>query len=235
MIRGVRARLTATIVALVVVTAAVLGVAASLFVDARLHQQALDDARDQARFDLSVLAPSTLDDPPTPEKLAELAAAFKFRGLQSIIVPVGGVPSYDPTTLQGTLETIPAGVRQFVADGQVAYSWQRLLDDVPDELIEELVAALEAEAAKTPAVGDGPAAALHGVLQDVGFGRSPLEFQWAAWGFAGGFSANVILAKYAQMTSGASMAQFIMPMLFGGIVAGAACGVIGWGIAKLRE
>ena len=124
MIRGVRARLTATIVALVVVTAAVLGVAASLFVDARLHQQALDDARDQARFDLSVLAPSTLDDPPTPEKLAELAAAFKFRGLQSIIVPVGGVPSYDPTTLQGTLETIPAGVRQFVADGQVAYSWQ---------------------------------------------------------------------------------------------------------------
>ncbi|HUQ78977.1 MAG TPA: HAMP domain-containing sensor histidine kinase [Patescibacteria group bacterium] len=124
MIRGVRARLTATIVALVIVTAAVLGVAASLFVDARLHQQALDDARDQARFDLSVLAPSILDDPPTPAKLAELAAAFKFRGLQSIIVPIGGVPSYDPTTLHGTLETIPASVRQFVADGQVAYSWQ---------------------------------------------------------------------------------------------------------------
>ncbi len=124
MIRGVRARLTATIVALVVVTAAVLGLAASLFVDARLHQQALDDARDQARFDLSVLAPSILDDPPTPEKLADLAAAFKFRGLQSIIVPVGGVPSYDPTTLQGTFETLPASVRRFVADGQVAYSWQ---------------------------------------------------------------------------------------------------------------
>ncbi len=124
MMRGVRARLTATIVALVVVTAAVLGLAASLFVDARLHQQALDDARDQARFDLSVLAPSILDDQPTPEKLAELAAAFKFRGLQSIIVPVGGVPSYDPTTLQGTLETIPASVRRFVTDGQVAYSWQ---------------------------------------------------------------------------------------------------------------
>ncbi len=124
MIRGVRARLTATIVALVVVTAAVLGLAASLFVDARLHQQALDDARDQARFDLSVLAPSILGDAPTPEKLADLAAAFKFRGLQSVIVPVGGVPSYDPTTLQGTLETIPASVRRFVADGQVAYSWQ---------------------------------------------------------------------------------------------------------------
>ncbi len=124
MMRGVRARLTATIVALVVVTAAVLGLAASLFVDARLHQQALDDARDQARFDLSVLAPSILDDPPTPEKLADLAAAFKFRGLQSIIVPVGGVPSYDPTTLQGTFETLPASVRRFVADGQVAYSWQ---------------------------------------------------------------------------------------------------------------
>ncbi len=113
--------------------------------------------------------------------------------------------------------------------------YDRLLEDIPDELINELVLALEAEAAKTPALGDGPAAALHGVLQDVGFGRSPLEFQWASWGFAAGFSANVILAKYAQMTSGASMSQFIMPMLFGGIVAGAACGVIGWGLAKLRE
>jgi signal transduction histidine kinase len=126
MIRGVRARLTATIVALVVVTAVVLGVAASLFVDARLHQQALDDARDQARFDLTVLAPTILDNPPSPEKIAELAAAFRFRSLQSIIVPVGGVPTYDPSTLQGTLEAIPASVRQFVDDGQIAYSWQNV-------------------------------------------------------------------------------------------------------------
>ena len=42
MIRGVRARLTATIVFLVVLTAIVLGVAAYAFVDTRLHQLTLD-------------------------------------------------------------------------------------------------------------------------------------------------------------------------------------------------
>ncbi|MBA2720895.1 MAG: HAMP domain-containing histidine kinase [Chloroflexi bacterium] len=124
MIGGVRARLTATIVALVMVTAAVLGIAASLFVDASLHQQALDDARDQARFDLSVLAPSILGSPPAPDRIPELAAAFRFRGLESIIIPPGGEPTYDPSSLRGTLDQIPGSVRRFVDEGQIAYSWQ---------------------------------------------------------------------------------------------------------------
>jgi two-component system, OmpR family, sensor histidine kinase MtrB len=124
MIRGVRARLTATIVFLVVLTATVLGVASYVFVDARLHQQRLDEARDQARFDLSVLAPTILGDQPSAEKIAALQAAFKFRSLQTIIVPVGGLPSYDPQTLDGTLDTIPAPVRQLVDEGQIAFSWQ---------------------------------------------------------------------------------------------------------------
>ena len=119
------------------------------------------------------------------------------------------------------------------ADNLAAH--EDLLDDIPQELVDELVAMLEAEAAKRPAVGDGAAAALHGVLQDVGFGRSPVEFQWAAWGFTIGFSANIVLAKYAQMSTGSPMGEFLMPMLFGGIVAGTACAVIGWGLAKLRE
>ena len=126
MIRGVRARLTATIVFLVVLTAVVLGVAAYVFVDTRLHQQTLDEARDQARFDLSVLAPTILDNPPTPEKIATLTAAFRFRSLSSIIVPAGGRPTYDPSTLDGTLDAIPTSVRQFVAQGQIAYSWQTI-------------------------------------------------------------------------------------------------------------
>ncbi len=124
MLRGVRARLTATIVFLVVLTAIVLGVAAYVFVDTRLHQQALDDARDQARFDLSVLAPTRLDNPPTEEKIAALAADFQFRALPTIIVPTGGEPWYEPSTLKGNLETIPAAVRDFVDQGQIAYSWQ---------------------------------------------------------------------------------------------------------------
>jgi two-component system sensor histidine kinase MtrB len=124
MIRGVRARLTATIVFLVVLTATVLGVAAYAFVDASLHQQTLDEARDQARFDLSVLAPSILDSPPTADEINQLIAAFRFRSLRTIIVPADGQPIPDPATLQGALETIPASVRQFVDAGQIAYSWQ---------------------------------------------------------------------------------------------------------------
>ena len=124
MIRGVRARLTATIVFLVVLTATVLGVASYVFVDTRLHQQTLEEARDQARFDLSVLAPPILGESPTPSAIETLVAAFRFRSLESIIVPVGGDPSYDPTSLDGTIDAIPASVRQFVAQGQIAYSWQ---------------------------------------------------------------------------------------------------------------
>ena len=124
MLSGVRARLTATIVFLVVLTALVLGVAAYAFVDARLHQQTLDEARDQARFDLSVLAPSRLDDPPTPDRIKALAADFEFRNLPTIIVPVGGEPYLSSAALDGVLESIPPSVRSFVDGGQIAYSWQ---------------------------------------------------------------------------------------------------------------
>jgi two-component system sensor histidine kinase MtrB len=124
MFRGVRARLTATIVFLVVLTATVLGVAAYVFVDARLHQQALDDARDQARFDLSVIAPPRMSNPPTPDEVLELARAFRIRGLDTIIIPSGGEPNFEPASLDGVLPMIPAAVRSFVDQGQIAYSWQ---------------------------------------------------------------------------------------------------------------
>ena len=57
----------------------------------------------------------------------------------------------------------------------------------------------------------------------------------AAWGFAAGFAANVLVAKYAQMESASPMGQFIGPLLIGGLLAGATCAAIGWGFAKLRE
>ena len=113
-----------------------------------------------------------------------------------------------------------------------AEEYERLLDGVPDELIDELVAALEAEAAKLP---PSPANPVRGVLDELGIGRSTRERQWAAWGFAGGFAANVVLAKYAQMASSAPMGDFIGPLLIGGAVAGLCCAAIGWGLAKLRE
>lgn len=105
-------------------------------------------------------------------------------------------------------------------------------DDIPEELINELVAALEAEAARRPLPAGNP---VREVFDEIGIGRSSLEKQWIAWGFAGGFVANVVIAKYAQMSTGAPMGQFIGPMLLGGCVAGLCCAAIGWGFAKLRE
>jgi hypothetical protein len=116
---------------------------------------------------------------------------------------------------------------------QAEDDYERLLDTLPDELIDELVAALEAEAATLP---PAPAASpMRGVLEELGVGRSARERQWAAWGFAGGFTANVALAKYAQMASSAPMSEFLGPLLVGGVVAGLCCAAIGWGVAKLRE
>jgi hypothetical protein len=117
------------------------------------------------------------------------------------------------------------------ADAAAAY--ERALDEMPDELVDELVAALEAEMdrierEKTP---EGP---VHEVLRELGFNRSQRDGQWAAWGFAAGFAANVVLAKYTQIASGGSMAEFAGPLLIGGIVAGATCSAIGWGLARLR-
>jgi len=123
--------------------------------------------------------------------------------------------------------------RQAVAADAAAY--ERLLDELPDELVDELVAALEAEAARLdrhPAPAQG---SFQEVMQDIGIGRTPREMQWAAWGFAAGFAANVVLAKYAQMQSGAPMGQFVGPLLIGGVVAGMTAGAIAWGLARLRD
>jgi len=114
----------------------------------------------------------------------------------------------------------------------------QMLDEIPDELINELAALVDAEVARRPhleaklaaAQGKAPAAA-----DGIGFGKTTREFYWAAWGFAAGFGLNVAVAKYAQMSTHSPMGEFIAPMLLGGLVAGAACAAIGWGAAKLRE
>jgi signal transduction histidine kinase len=123
---GVRGRLTATIVALVVLTATVLGVAAYAFVDTRLHDQTLGEAADQARFDLSVLIPGRLDDPPTPAGMAKLGDDFQRRGLGTIIVDSAGQPFGTPSSLTAAYGAIPASVRDLVDHGQIAYAWQSI-------------------------------------------------------------------------------------------------------------
>jgi signal transduction histidine kinase len=124
--RGVRARLTATLVALVALTAIVLGVAASTFVDVRLHDQALQDAAAQARFDLSVVVPGRqLPDDPTPDDIdrSALAETFAQRSVQTL-VDLGAAGEFrSDVALAGLLERLPAEMRLRVGRGELAFAW----------------------------------------------------------------------------------------------------------------
>jgi two-component system sensor histidine kinase MtrB len=124
MLSGVRGRLTVTVVALVVLTAVVLGLAAYAFVDSRLHDQTLQEAADQARFDLSVLIPARLDNPPSQASMAKLGDDFQRRGLATIIVDAAGQPFATPSSLGTAYASIPESVRSLVAAGDLAYAWQ---------------------------------------------------------------------------------------------------------------
>ena len=73
---GLRARLSLTLVALVALTAAVLGIGAYAFVDASLHDRLFNDARNQAVFNLSVLWPA-----------AELAPGTDLAGFEASPLP----------------------------------------------------------------------------------------------------------------------------------------------------
>lgn len=109
-----------------------------------------------------------------------------------------------------------------------------LLDEIPDDLIDELTAALEAEVAARKDRAAQPGNPVRDVIDEIGLGQSPAEMSWAAWGFSGGFAANVALAKYAQMASGAPISEFFGPIVIGGVASGLACAAIGWGLAKIR-
>ncbi len=111
-----------------------------------------------------------------------------------------------------------------------AAAYEQILAAAPDSLIDELVAALEAEARRLDAANP-----LAGVLAELDLGRTPRERRWAAWGFAAGFALNVGIAKWAQVASGAPISDFLGPILLGGLIAGATCAAIGWGLARLRQ
>jgi len=122
----VRARLAATLVALVALTAIVLGVGASWFVDATLHDRALQDAATQARFDLSVVVPERqLPVPATLDDIvrSSLADTFRQRGVETIVDLGSGDPFVSRTELVGALDQFPADLRDRVARGDLAYAW----------------------------------------------------------------------------------------------------------------
>lgn len=124
---GVRARLTAAVLALIVLATVVLGVGSALFVDARLHAQTLEAAADQARFDLSVIVPGRqLPAEPTRDDIhrSALAETFRQRGVETVVdLGPGEPPFLSRSHLAGLLERLPAEMRALVARGQLAYTW----------------------------------------------------------------------------------------------------------------
>lgn len=124
--RGVRARLAGALVLLVAVTAIVLGVGASVFVDARLHQQALQDAAAQARFDLTVTVPGRqLPDEPTIDDVVRsgLTATFLRRNVDTVIDLGAGESVKSNDALDDLLERLPRDVPARVGRGELAFAW----------------------------------------------------------------------------------------------------------------
>ncbi|HEX7346675.1 MAG TPA: HAMP domain-containing sensor histidine kinase [Candidatus Limnocylindrales bacterium] len=124
--RGVRARLAGALVMLVAVTAVVLGVGASVFVDARLHQQALQDAAAQARFDLTVTVPGRqLPDEPSIDDVVRsgLTATFLRRNVDTVIDLGAGESVRSNDALDDLLERLPPDVPARVGRGELAFAW----------------------------------------------------------------------------------------------------------------
>jgi signal transduction histidine kinase len=116
---GVRARLTATLVALVILTAAVLGIASYVFVDVSLHDQVKEDAAREAGFDLSVLIPKQLTEP--------TRKAFEASGLSETISrrDVDLVADFGDIKPEFT-DVLTADFVAALGRGEIAYQWTPL-------------------------------------------------------------------------------------------------------------
>jgi len=126
--RGFRARLAATVVGLVALTALGLGAGSYLFVSRSLRSQFIDDALVQAEFDISELA--------TEERLPPGAAlaAFEASGLAGAIQRRGGTglfvdfgegeaPYASGFAVAGTLTGVDPALRETVAAGRLGWQW----------------------------------------------------------------------------------------------------------------
>jgi two-component system sensor histidine kinase MtrB len=118
-LRGVRGRLTATVVALIVATALVLGIGAYAFVNVSLRDGLVRDAEAQARFNLTVLIPARLAEPTRQAFDASgLVQAFKERGVD-LIADFGDL---EPTFRAVLSPDVVAAV----ADGRLGFQWTTL-------------------------------------------------------------------------------------------------------------
>jgi hypothetical protein len=91
----------------------VLGVGATAFVDARLHQQALSDAAAQATFDLTVTVPGRqLPDEPTIDDVIRsgLTDTFRRRNVESLIDLGAGETVKSSDALSDLLQRLPPDI-----------------------------------------------------------------------------------------------------------------------------
>jgi two-component system sensor histidine kinase MtrB len=126
-VRGIRTRLTVTLLALVAVTVTSIGIGTYVFVEARLRDNLLAEASRQAQFDLSVLLPGPLPPDATRAEFeaSGLKQAFELRGEADLIVDFGdGDPYVSRLPLLPVLAELPATLRQAVDDGRLGYAWQ---------------------------------------------------------------------------------------------------------------
>jgi two-component system sensor histidine kinase MtrB len=125
-LRGIRARLTVTLVALVALTAILLGTGAYLFVENGLRGQVLRDAQAQASYDLSVIVPAA-DLPPNPTKdditNSRLLDTFHQRGVDAIVDLGANGVAVSGAGLEAAFPTLPADLRARVEAGELAYAW----------------------------------------------------------------------------------------------------------------
>jgi signal transduction histidine kinase len=123
---GVRARLTVTLVALVALTAAVLGIGSYVFIDGRIHEQALTEAQRDAEFDLAVLGPRSWPAEPTVTSVTAFTEAIG-RPEVDLIVDYGAPdPVVSSTRLFGALDRLSTDFRALVDGGQLAFEWTRI-------------------------------------------------------------------------------------------------------------
>ena len=125
---SIRTRLTLTLVGLVVLTVTAIGVGVYAFVDASLRSTLLDDARQQADFNLSVLLPAAQPVPVNADTFAAsgLPGAFRLRGDTAVIADFGDGNPWTPAPLLGALDELSPDLREIVGRGDLGYAWQTL-------------------------------------------------------------------------------------------------------------
>ena len=126
---GIRARFTVTLVVLVALTVAVIGVGTHAFVELRLRGNVLTETARQAQFALAVLLPGRLPPDANLEvfEASGIPEALRLRGDAEFVVDFGDdKPYYSQASLVTALEVLPADLRATVQAGRLGYAWQRI-------------------------------------------------------------------------------------------------------------